>query len=148
MSSNVTEEEKKVFRDFVYSKIDCLTEIDNKKTAKLILNDLDIDRFEDVINSLKTKPKVLYKLLFGVLMGTASKSHKRDPSTGSINFESLSLREQQKQTLITDPKIQEKFIELMSEFEPKSVLKALNILEDYRPDVVLVVSFTSYQMFD
>ena len=141
MSSNVTEEEKKIFKENIYSKIDCLTEIDDRKTAKLVLNELDVDRFQDVIHSLKTNPKVLYKLLFGVLLGTISKTHKRDPSTGSIDFESLSLRDQRKQTLITDPQIQELFIELMSELEPKQVFKTLNILEDYRPNVVLIVSF-------
>ena len=143
MSSNVTEDEKRVFKEFIYSRIECLTEIDNKKTAKLVLNDLDLDRFEDILNSLKTNPKVLYRLLFGVLLGTTSKTHKRDASTASISFESLSLKEQRKQTLIRDQNIQEKFIQLMTQFEPNFVFKALNILEDYRPDIVLEVSSVS-----
>jgi len=125
----------------VFANIKNLTEIDNNKAANLLLDYLHNDnKFETVLNSLESNPKVLYKLLYGLLLGSANKHHKRDPSTGSINLESLSLREQRKQTLLLDPIIQEKFIELMCKIEPNSVYKSLMILEDYRVEIALVVS--------
>lgn len=139
MSHNVSEDEKKNFKEHVYSNIESLTQIDNRKSAKLILDHLDVERFDEIVSCLKSNPKVLYKLLSGVLTDT-NKGHKRDPSTGSISYESLSLREQKKHSILSDAKTQEMFIELMAEFEPNKVYQTLTALEDYRPEVVLTVS--------
>jgi hypothetical protein len=127
----------------IYSNVESLVEIDFQKTAKFLLDYLEEDKFERIIDSLEAKPKVLYKLLSGILLKESKKSHKRDPSTGSIDLQSLSVREQRKQIIITDPKLQERLIELMCDFEPNSVQKTLQILEDYRPEIILVVSLDS-----
>ena len=132
--------EKKTFKEHIYSNIELLTQIDSKRSANLILDYLDIERFDEIISSLKSNPKVLYKLLFGVFIDS-NKIHKRDPSTGSISYESLSIRDQKKHSIISNPGTQEEFIELMAEFEPNRVYQTLVTLEDYRPEVVFTVSF-------
>jgi hypothetical protein len=130
----------------VFSNVKKLTEIDNYKAANLLLNYLDNEKkIKSLLNSLEKSPKILYKLLYGILLGSANKHHKRDLSTGSINLELLSIKEQRKQTLISDPIIQEKFIELMCKIEPNSVYNNLKILEGYRLEIALVVSFKPHK---
>jgi hypothetical protein len=142
----LSEEEISSFMETVFSNVKKLTEIDNYKAANLLLNYLDNEKkIKSLLNSLEKSPKVLYKLLYGILLGSANKHHKRDLSTGSINLELLSIKEQRKQTLISDPIIQEKFIELMCKIEPNSVCNILKILEGYRLEIALVVSFKPYK---
>ncbi|XP_054168163.1 vacuolar protein sorting-associated protein 8 homolog [Oppia nitens] len=138
LSTNVTNEEKEAFIDSIYSNIESIIEINYQKTAKLLIDILDIEKCHKIFTSLESKPIVLYKLLNGLLLNPTNKSHKRDLSTGSLDLELLSLKEQRKQMLLTDNRIQEKLLELMSTFEPNSVFNALNVLQDYDVDNMLV----------
>ncbi|XP_077501236.1 LOW QUALITY PROTEIN: vacuolar protein sorting 8 [Amblyomma americanum] len=121
-SPDVDEQEKAALEGQLLDSLEALVEVDNKAASQLMLRHL-AHRVDDIMHRLEGQPKVLYHFLQGVWKSREASSLA--PTQGAAD------------SLATA--VQERYIELMCQFEPNVVCAFLSTSEGYRIEETLAI---------
>lgn len=120
-----TTEQKQCLETQIIASIEEIIDIDNKKISEL-LTEFFPHRLHEIVNQLQARPFVLYQLLQG-LFNKREILQQSSPTQGiKDNFE-------------INPDIQEKYIELMCQYNPEQVYSYIRSTEGYRLEETLEI---------
>lgn len=135
-SHNISEQEKTSLENQLIESIEELLDIDNTATSQLMLQYL-AHRVDDVMRKLEGRPEVLYQFLQGVWNSRELQSSSAAQSIVPGAKDSRGLAAE----------VQEKYIDLMCQFEPGAVHQFISSFDGYRLDETLEIC-RRHKVFD
>ncbi|EEC14167.1 conserved hypothetical protein, partial [Ixodes scapularis] len=127
-SHNISEQEKTSLENQLIESIEELLDIDNTATSQLMLQYL-AHRVDDVMRKLEGRPEVLYQFLQGVWNSRELQSSSAAQSIVPGAKDSRGLAAE----------VQEKYIDLMCQFEPGAVHQFISSFDGYRLEETLEI---------